>query len=219
MPKINKRILLIGLIIFALVLLLFLKEFNRFRSIIVSPNSTPLISPNAIDIPNDATDQIYGNPGSSITVVQFAGLGCKKCHENFYTITKFIDENPSQVRLIWKDAPLGGLFSKGNYLAHQAAYCAGKQKKFWEFIRVAMQDKNNLTPNGLNKAASGLGLNMDAWQTCLNSDEAKQKIEASLALVASLKINSVPIIFINNHLINPDENIDLTQMLRSTIKQ
>lgn len=218
MLSVNKKIkLLLGLIVI-LVGILFIKECNRMQGISVRPQTTPLISQIITDIPITAADEIYGNPGAPLTIIEFGDVSCSACRAAHYTIQKTIKANPTKARLIWKDAPLGGLFAKGNSLAHQAAFCAGKQNKFWEYLDLAMRGVGATSAAGLSAMAASLNLNMEKWGQCLNSEEAKEKVAYSLFLAQQLGLRELPGIFINNQKINLETNADLEEILKSLIK-
>lgn len=216
-----KKLYFFLLLIIALSAFLFFKEFRKSAGITTTPLANPLISQNATAIPLNETDPLYGNPGAAITLVEFIDLGCAKCQKLHYLLTKLVDQNPAAVRLIWKDAPnYGGLISKGTYDAHVAGVCAfklGKNKKFWDFTRLAMQDKTNLRPEGLNKIADGLKINQDQWANCLNSPEIKQKLEQTAALSEQIGLSATPALFVDNQRVNLDTEISLEDLLTKII--
>jgi len=195
--------------------LIFFLQAKKAFNLTIHPVTTPLISPQTVDIPLSAEDQILGNPGAPLTIIEFGSIGCKNCTKLNYTLTEFVKQNPAKARLIWKDAPTRGLLFGGNYLAHQATYCAGKQNKFWQFLDMALQDGAGLTENGMKKIADGLKFNTTEWWQCTNSDATKKKIEDAKAVADGLGIKSAPALFVNNKEINLDEDIDIGEMLKT----
>ncbi len=202
----------------ALAGLLFFQQILRARQITVQRTITPLIAANAIFIPNSDSEQTLGNPGSAITIVEFVDLGCKRCLPFHSAIKDFVDKHPQDIRLVWKDDVKPGFFSDFT-LAHQAAYCAGKQNKFWEFIDAALANKNNLAEAGLKKIALDLRIDVEQFWQCANSYEARQAIAASGQLADQLGIRSLPAIFVNNKLINTDKDVNIEEMLTNFIKK
>ena len=216
MPQQKKLfVLLIGIVLTAG--LLFANQIKQARNIVINPTKEPIINTNLTDIPLGATDQILGNPGSPLTLVLFADLGCAECQTVYYSISKFITSHPQEARLFFKDAPSTGWFSDGNILAHQAAYCAGKQNKFWQFIDLVMKEKTNLKEAGLKKTAEALQLNTGAWWQCASSEEAKNYVADNASLAQALGIKTIPALFINNKKINLTSDIDLAEMLNKFI--
>ncbi len=202
----------------ALAGLFFFLRLNRTRQITVSRNLTPLIAPGAIFIPNSDSEQMIGNPGAAITVVEFVDLDCARCASLHLAAKEFVQKHPQDVRLVWKDIVKPTIFSDYT-LAHQAAYCAGKQNKFWEFVDIAMANRNNLAEAGLKKIALNLNINIEPWWICVNGAEAKQAIANSTQMANQLGIKSLPAIFVNNKLINTDKEVNITDMLTNFIKK
>jgi len=213
----NKKFIFLLLAVVLIAGLLFYVEIRKAINITVTPNPTPLIADQTSNIPIDDSDPMMGNPGAPITIVEFGDIGCKDCQRVNFLIKDFVSKHPLDTRLVWKDAPRSNFFSDGYTLAHQAAQCAGKQNKFWQFLDIAMQNTNNLQEPGLRKIADGLNLNAQTWWDCTNSDATKQKITDSLNLADQLQITSLPAVFLNNRkiLINPD--IDVTKLLEQAI--
>ncbi len=159
-----------------------------------------------------------GNPGADLNIILFGDFSCAKCREVYTQVAKTVRANPQKMRLVWKSAPLGGIFTPGNFLPHQAAYCAGLQNQFWPFAEIAMADKYNLTEDGLKKIAEGLKLNTVTWWQCTNSEITKKKITDTIAMVNGLRLRSVPALFVNNKLIDTNAKINLEDLLASFIK-
>ena len=216
MPK-QKRLFILLLVIVSLATLFFIKTFRRTLSITTQQTNTPIISEGMAEILLDKTDPVLGNPGANLNIIMFGDFSCTKCREVYAQVAKVVRAHPQDMRLIWKSAPLGGLFKTANFLPHQAAYCAGLQNQFWPFAEMAMADKNNLTESGLKKIAEGLKLNTTTWTQCTNSETTKKKITDTVTLLNGLGLRKVPALFVNNKLLDTDAKIDLEEMLNSFI--
>lgn len=217
MPN-HKKFYILLLAVVILAGFLFFQQIIRTRKITIQRTITPLISSNSIFIPNSDSEQTFGNPGAAITVVEFMDIGCNRCLPLHSTIKDFVTKHPQDIKMIWKDNVKPGILS--NYtLAHQAAYCAGKQNKFWEFVDAAIANKNNLQESGLKKIALDLNLDVEKLWQCANSAEAQQAIASSVQMTNQLGIKSLPAILVNNKLINTDKEINIEQMLTNFIKK
>ncbi len=113
----NKKLFYIFTGIIIIFALIFFSQIKKALNLTVHPSKTPLINPQAIDIPINADDHMLGNPGAPLTIVEFASIGCKDCAKMHYIISNFISQNPTKVRLIWKDAPTSGLFIPTRHVA------------------------------------------------------------------------------------------------------
>ncbi len=207
------------ILLFAMVALagfLFYLQIRRAGQITVTQTDVPLISANAIRIPDSDSQQILGNPGATTTIVEFVDLNCSRCLALHATIKDFVIKHPQAMRLIWKDDVKPGIFS--NYtLAHQAAFCAGKQNRFWEFMDIAIANRGNLLEPGLKKISQSLNLDLESWWQCANSAETVQAIANSVQMADQLGIKSLPAIFVNNKLINTAKDVNMEEMLTNFI--
>lgn len=208
-----KKFLLILLAATVVTGLLLFQQIKKSADIVTQMKAAPIISANAIDLPIDKTDPILGNPGAPLTIVEFIDLGNSRARKIHTELADFVSAHPLDARLIWKDAPSHSIFSFDATLAHQAAFCAGKQNKFWPFVAESIKNSGHLTEAGLKDTAAKLKLDVASWWDCANSTATTQKIKDAVDLLPSLSVNSAPAIFINNKKVNLDENIDLTQML------
>ncbi len=215
----TKKLVLYILIITALICsgLFLVKAIKTSRTIQIIPAEKPLVNQQLVYIPTDKNDPEYGNPGADLVIVLFNDLGCPKCQKTQATIYKFVSEHPLEVKMVWKDAPSSGWFGSGSMAAHQAAYCAFKQNKFWEFVNQVALDRSNLKSYNFTKIAEGLKLNMPQWQACLDSTETKNKIEKSINLAEALGINELPGVFVNNKKIYIPDDINFEEMLNKFI--
>lgn len=194
----------------------FYLQIMRANQITIQRSEAPLISAVAINLPASASEQTLGNPGATTTIVEFMDLNCARCLSLHATIKDFVSKHPQSIRMIWKDDVKPGIFS--NYtLAHQAAFCAGKQNKFWEFMDMAITNKNNLTEPGLKKIALDLNFDVEPWWQCVNSADTKQAIADSVLMADQLGIKSLPAVFVNNKLINTAKDVNMEEMLGNFI--
>jgi len=215
----KKLFLILALLIIA-VMFLFTRELRKAFDITTETETRPIVSENTANtFLVDKSDYVLGNPGADLDIIIFGDFSCAKCREVYTTVSALVRSHPQDIRLVWKGAPIGGIFTRGNFLPHQAAYCAGRQNKSFEFMELLMADKHNLSEAGLKKAAEGLKLNENAWWQCSNSEEAKNKVTDSVSLFDALDLRTLPALFVNNKLLNTDADINLEEILLSFIKK
>lgn len=203
--------------VLALLAVLFLREFSRTMKISIYPSTRPLLS-GALDLTLAGNEPIYGNPGAPITIIEFGDVTCPACRRSFTVITKLIDAHPTRARFIWKDAPAGNFFTKASTLPQEAAYCAGKQKKYWEYLRLLTQHQNDFSAAALQNMALSLNINAAVFKDCLFSGDAKNKAAESSALAGSMGIRYLPAIFVNNQALNLEKESDLEKALTILIQ-
>lgn len=211
------QFLIIGTITLALLAIFFFIELNRTMKISIRPSARPLLS-DATGLAMAGSEPIYGNPGAPITIVMFGDVTCPSCRRGLFTITKLIDTYPTRARFIWKDAPRGNFFTKADTLPFQAAYCASKQKKYWDYLRLLTQYQNDFSAAALENLAQSLNINTVVWKECLFSEEAKNKVSESSALAQDMGIQNLPAIFVNNQSLNLEKESDLEKALEILIQ-
>lgn len=212
-------ILIIAIIVCGIILFF---QISKARKISVDYAGLPLIEEQAVEIPIDPLDPIYGNQGAPITITEFVDFNSASSRKTHNTLVAFAEANPEKVRVIFKDFPATGLFSADNIRPHRAAFCALKQSKdkFFIFADALTQAKNSQkTDSELGKIADLAKLNITVWQTCLDATESKTRIEAAISLAKFLGLKKAPGIFINNRKINYLSDINLDDLLEELIKE
>lgn len=131
-------------------------------------------------------DHILGNPNAPVKIVEYADLECQYCKDFHTTMHQIMDYYGPQGQVAWvfRPFPLAQIHSKAPKEA-EAAECAAEQggdEAFFKFIDKVYE----VTPsnNGLDLAqlptiAGDIGLNVDAFNTCLNSGKHTKKIADS----------------------------------------
>lgn len=195
---------------------IFYNQFKKSAAITIRPEAEPIVSLSSVDLPDNLTDQMLGNPGAPTTIVEFADLGNSASNKLYADLSAFASANGKDVRFIWKDLPSAGFF-EDSALGHEAAYCAGKQNKFWTFVDKVIGGQYSLKQEYLAEAAKATGLDAVAWDKCLADPDTAQKISSAVALAQSLGIQTAPALFINNKKINLTADVDVKQMLNSLI--
>ncbi len=176
-----------------------------------------IVSPYNTTIPSDTNnDQTLGNPGSPLTITLFNSFNCEECKNTYKTIASFVRTYPTKAKLVWKDVPQKKLFNN-TLLAHEAAFCAGEQKNFWNFVDELYESKHPNKQDELNKIAQKQRLSVNAWQKCITSEKTNLFLQKSITTSQSMNISSVPSIFINNKKINLNKDVNLEELLNSLL--
>jgi len=77
-----------------------------------------------------------------------------------------------------------------------AAIAAQNQGKFWQ-MHDALFATPKLTRESIDKAAEGIGLDMNKFNKDMNSPETKQKLAKDLASASQASVSGTPTLFIN----------------------
>ncbi len=132
----------------------------------------------------NSDDHIRGSLNAPVKIVEFSDLECPFCKSIHPTLQRVMEEygKSGQVAWIYRHYPLVQLHSKAPNEA-QASECAaelGGNEKFWAYIDRLFQvtpSNNGLDPSQLPEIASYIGLNEDAFNTCLNSGKYASKVQ------------------------------------------
>lgn len=146
-----------------------------------------------------AKDHILGNPNADVKVVEYADLECPHCKLFNATMHQIMDYYGESGKVAWvyRPFPLGSIHSKAPKEA-EAAECAADQggdASFFKYIDRLYE----VTPsnNGLDLAqlpviAKDVGLNVDTFNTCLNSGKYTKKVSDSYTEAIGLGAQGTP---------------------------
>lgn len=215
-PKTKKLIfILLGLV--AITGLLFISQIKKALNISINSSPEPFIADQGVDIPIERTDEMLGNPGAALTLVEFVDLGDSSSKNLHQQLVEFVTEHPTLVRLVWKNFPTQHLFSGDSTPFHVAAFCAGMQKSFWPYIDVLTKQTINNNTDSLAKVATNLSLSGANFTNCLGGTAATQKIQTDQVLGKQIGVNSMPALFVNNKKLLVNKDVDLKKMLATLI--
>lgn len=152
--------------------------------------------------PVTSADHIIGNPNAKIVIVEYSDTECPFCKAFQPTMQKVMDEygKNGQVAWVYRGYPLP-MHTKAEKEA-EATECANKlggNTKFWEFLNKIFEvtpANNGLDPAELPKIAGEIGLDVTAFNTCLNSGEMKKIVDADIASGNKVGVSGTPTSFV-----------------------
>jgi protein-disulfide isomerase len=174
----------------------------------------PPTQPSSTSVENAPEQPTKGVADAPVTIEEFAEFYCPFCARHLFQTFPKIDEEyirPGLVKYVFHNLIVHGEVAQ---LAAQAGECAHAQGHFWEyhdrlFYVIFGEGKRHLNEEDLQSLARELGLNEEAFASCLNSDWAKAQIEKDrqvlqeflAKLPESEKPRSIgtPLFFINGH--------------------
>ncbi|PJE76273.1 hypothetical protein COV04_00100 [Candidatus Uhrbacteria bacterium CG10_big_fil_rev_8_21_14_0_10_48_11] len=147
-----------------------------------------------------ADDFVYGNPNAPVTIFEYSDFACPYCRVMATLLKQAIDENPTVVKLVWRDFPIVTLHP-GVENAHLAAWCAGAQGKFWQY-HDALFKADTLDRKTFLTVAQKLYLNPVTFASCLDSDTAKAAVSKNLSEGNTLNVDGTPYLFVGDQRIS-----------------
>jgi len=145
-----------------------------------------------------------GNAQSSIVLVEFSDFQCPFCKKSLPVIERLLDSY--DVSFYYRNFPLP--MHENSFIAAQAAQCANDQGKFWEYHDVLFENQNFLSKPLLGQYAEEIGLDVEEFDSCLNSGKYTDFVEQEIKIGESLKITGTPTFFVNGKkVVGVDESL------------
>lgn len=169
-----------------------------------SSNPTPQNGDKVSARPYDpAVDHLLGNPNAQVKVVEYLDLECSHCKAFNTTMHQIMDYYASSGNVAWvqRPFPLASIHSKAPKEA-EAAECAAEQGgdtayfKYTDRLFEITPSNNGLDLSKLPTIAADVGLNVAAFNTCLNSGKYAEKVQKSFNEAIALGAQGTPYVLI-----------------------
>jgi len=154
-----------------------LKELQEIKKLLRegTPKRIPFKDKEAvIDI---GDDPFMGDKNAVLTMIEFTDYECSYCARYFRETLPEIEKNyikTGKIKYVLMDFPIERIH-KNALKAHVASNCAAEQNKYWE-AHDWLFKTNAKIPNDLTKLAETLGLNMQEFDACINSEKYPAEI-------------------------------------------
>ena len=147
------------------------------------------------DIPTE-NSYALGPADAPITIAEFSDYQCPFCrrwHAEVYE--PLLAAYPGKIRLVYRNLPLTSIHPDALGAA-EAAMCAGEQDVYWKY-HDKLFSSESLGNSVYLQYAQELGLNVPAFEACLNDHKYQKTIESDSDFAINLGIRSTPTFFIN----------------------
>ena len=159
-----------------------------------------LVADNAEELFNDGFSYVGGNPDGDITLVEFLDYKCSFCKRSHPEVAKLL-ETDGNIRLIVKEFPILG---EQSLLAARFAV-ATKQVAGGEAYKgvsdALMEMQGDVTMPALRRMASTFGLDADAIEAVMDSEDVTAELRATRALAQKLNITGTPTFVLEDELL------------------
>lgn len=151
---------------------------------------------------------VRGTATAPVTIIEYSDFHCPFCRRVQPTLNALLEKYPGQVRLVYKHLPLDGLHPQARRVS-EAAWCAGKQDKFWGFHDAVYADSGSDASDAtLARYAAAANLDAAAFTACLANPETKAAIQRDVDQGEALGLNSTPGFFVNGREVRGAQPID-----------
>jgi protein-disulfide isomerase len=198
----RQRLIIIGAITLVAALLVFLVVWKPLSTVGEIVTVTPAALPNADGLS-------LGDPNAPATIDVFEDFQCPACKSFTESIEPLVIENlvaTGKARYVFHNYSFldgDGAGSSGESdQAANASMCANEQDKFWEMHSALYANWNGENQGGFNNRrlqaiAESVGLDMDAFNSCFNSNKYESDIQADFDLGQDMGVSGTPSVFVN----------------------
>ncbi len=152
-------------------------------AVLVYPNLKPVDVTAAASYERPMVDfNATGSPDAPITITEYSDFQCPFCQRFAEQTEPQLVETyaaTGKVRFIYRS--FGRFIGQESQDAAEAVYCAGDQGKFWQYHDILFanhtgENVGDYTPRKLKAFAETLGLDMDAFNSCLNAGKYAERV-------------------------------------------
>jgi protein-disulfide isomerase len=159
-------------------------------------------------------DPALGPDNAKITIVEFFDYNCGYCKAANDWVFEEVDAREGDVRVIFKEYPI---LAQSSLTAAKAALAADRQGKYREMHMALMRTKD-LSPEGIAKIATSIGLKMDQFNKDMESDRAMEHVQRIHAEAEEAQVSGTPGFFINGQFVNGFDKALLTKIIEDARK-
>ena len=148
-------------------------------------------------------ENTQGPIDAPIRIVEFGDFGCGACRRWHRSGIKkqVVDTFGKQVSFTYRHFPV---ISEHGVEAAIAAQCAGEQGAFWIYHDFLYEQAQGLTEPELAGYAIDLGLDIQAFETCLQSEKMSEYVERDKRSALREGARGTPAFYVNGQLVyNP----------------
>lgn len=160
---------------------------------------TMTLEPPRAAITIEENDPSLGPANAVVQIVEFSDFQCPFCQSVGPTLKQLRETYGDKIRLIYKDLPLENHPHAPK--AAEAGNCANEQGKFWALHDVMFDKQRELSVEDIKKHAAALGLDMTAFNVCLDSGKHASTVRADVTHAQERGVTATPTFFINGRLL------------------
>ena len=156
----------------------------------------------------EAMGPALGPDRAAVTIVEFSDFECPFCKRIYPTLNQVMDDYDGRVRLVFRQFPLHSLHPNAQKAA-EASLCADDQGQFWEMHDAIFEQSGGVNVTSLKARAAELGLDEDAFGSCLDSGRFAEQVAADVDAGRALGVSGTPALFINGRYLSGAQPYDV----------
>lgn len=146
-----------------------------------------------------------GPEDASVTLIGFSDFDCPHCAKLDETLRELIRSKHPDLKVVFRHFPLSSEcnpaaqvnFHPDACSAAAASECAGEQGKFWPYQQLLFEHQGAFQRPQLLGYATEVGLDVNAFTSCLDSDRARDMVRRDAEEGQRLGVQSTPTFFLN----------------------
>ncbi len=151
----------------------------------------------------DSTDHVIGKVKSDVILIEYSDTECPFCVQVHPTIKKIQADYADRIAFVYRHFPLTQIHPHA-FDEARAISCAGTiggTKKYYEYIDALFGYKTDkkttqLAATGKEDIARGIGIEASAFAACMNKQETKAIVDASLDDGVTAGVQGTPASFV-----------------------
>lgn len=173
-----------------------------------------LIKPNE-KVPLPIAEEMRKTPADKVCVVDFVDFECPFCRMTNEALEPVLAENASHVRLVRKMVPL---HSHVHAMDAARAACCGERLGKGEQFATALFRAEDLTPEGCERLAGEMGVDLAAYRACIADPAIDQRIKSEQNEFKAAKGHGLPTIWFDGEkVVGATERPELENVMRRAL--
>jgi protein-disulfide isomerase len=161
---------------------------------------------------------LRGDADAPVTLIEYSDYDCPFCKRHADTVMPALIEdyvNTGKLRFIMREYPIDRLHPRAT-AASEAVLCAGDQGNYWGMHDAMFGDQKANTDEDFQRMATNLGLDVDAFKACVDSDKFMEQIGSHIAEGQGLGVSGTPSFVAG--LTDPEDSnkVNLTKFIRGS---
>jgi len=174
-----------------------IQELERREQEAQRKRATETVRAHLTELTQDPESPVGGNPGGSVTIVEFFDYQCGHCKREAIEIQKLL-QSDTDIRLVYKELPILGPTS---VFAARAVLAGRKQGKYETLHAALMATTERLTEQLVLQVAAEAGLDIPQLEQDMEDPSVAAALDRNFQLQRSLHIQGTPALVVGTEFV------------------
>lgn len=140
-------------------------------------------------------EHVRGPLHARVTIIEYSDFECPFC-ARFHRVLKAAVAEDGDVRWVFRHLPLTEMHPMAAAAA-EAAECAGRQNRFWEYADLVFDRQQDITHEQLVTIARDVNLDATRFAVCLQSGQQRERVGIDAKAFSDGHLSGTPTWFVN----------------------